>query len=161
QEVADLLEELTTAPMKSGRRPSMLRPIGISLVGLGWLLAASVPAQEPLEKKVDPPRVAQHQLSDQPEPPGRRKKTVKPAEPDDPAPDKKPETADKKPEPEKKPKPPRPDPDGPGDKNPAGNPVEEEAKEKLGRISKNMRNSEERLAKNDPGDGTQQVQRDI
>src|SRR5262249_54366196 len=30
-----------------------------------------------------------------------------------------------------------------------------------GRISKNMENSKERLAQKDPGDGTQQVQRDI
>ncbi len=38
---------------------------------------------------------------------------------------------------------------------------DQDPKEIIGRISKNMENSKERLAQKDPGNGTQQVQRDI
>ncbi len=47
-----------------------------------------------------------------------------------------------------------------GDDRPPAEP-DQDPKEILGRISKNMDSSKDRLAQRDPGDGTQQIQRDI
>ena len=44
---------------------------------------------------------------------------------------------------------------------PDGKDAAEEAKEALARAAKNMRASQERLARRDPGEGTRQIQRDI
>jgi len=85
---------------------------------------------------------------DQPEPPLRLKKKEKPA----PAEDKKP---DKKLEPSRK------EGKAKEDNDPDPKDLEQEAKETLARISKNMRASEDRLARKDPGEGTRQIQRDI
>ena len=87
---------------------------------------------------------------DQPEPPVRLKKKANPK--DEPKPDEK--------KPKGKPK------DGkPKDKSekdePAHTEPEKDPREIVTRIAKNMKESQDRLAKKDPGDGTQQVQRDI
>ena len=90
---------------------------------------------------------------DQPEPPVRLQKKQKP---------KPPEKA-----PEKKPEQPRKDGEaGKEDqaKKPAANKpnqAEEERKELVRRVLKNMRDAEGRLAKNDPGRTTREIQRDI
>ena len=85
---------------------------------------------------------------DQPEPPVRLKKKAKPNEDTD---------KDKKPELLKKETTPKEEKEG---DEPAIEP-EQDPKEIIGRISKNMENSKDRLAQKDTGDGTQQVQRDI
>lgn len=95
---------------------------------------------------------------DKPEAPVRLKKKLKPAAPmrqddDKAAAEIKPE---KKPDEKKKLEPLRPK-----DKDDEPAEPEKDAKETVARIGKNMRNAEDRLAKKDPGDGTQQVQRDI
>jgi hypothetical protein len=88
---------------------------------------------------------------DQPEPPVRLKKKAKPAEASDQDKEKKPESSKKEIKPKEDEKEDEPAPAEP----------EQDPKEIVGRISKNMENSKERLAQKDPGDGTQQVQRDI
>jgi hypothetical protein len=74
--------------------------------------------------------------AEQPEPPIRLKKKARP------------QTEPEKPERLKED---QPAPTAPG----------EDAKETLARVSQNMEKSEQRLAKQDAGDGTQQIQRDI
>jgi hypothetical protein len=81
----------------------------------------------------------------QPEPPVRLKKKDKPKA--DPAPDKKPE-------------PPKDNDVKEGEPADALDP-EQDPKETLARVSKNMKSSADRLADKDPGEGTRQVQRDI
>jgi hypothetical protein len=88
---------------------------------------------------------------DQPEPPVRLKKKAKPAEDSDKNKMKKPDPSKKEMKPKEEEKEDEPAPAEP----------EQDPKEIIGRISKNMENSKERLAQKDPGDGTQQVQRDI
>jgi hypothetical protein len=88
---------------------------------------------------------------DQPEPPVRLKKKAKPNT--DPAPAPKPGPKEKPKEPTAKDKPEQPPDDLPE--------PEADPKETMARIGKNMRTSEDRLAKKDPSDGTRQVQRDI
>jgi colicin import membrane protein len=95
--------------------------------------------------------VADDPKQDQPEPPARFKKKDRPR-------------AQPAPEPEKKPEPPRKDEakkkdgakDEPGDVEPG-----EDPRQILDRLSKNMKDSADRLAKADPSDPTRQVQRDI
>lgn len=106
------------------------------LVGCMILLAWNARAAD------DPPK------PEQPEPPVRLKKKEKPKPPEA-APEKKPE----KPRVKAEEKDAKEDPE-------VGEPMPD-TKETVGRIAKNMRASEERLAKKDPGEGTQQVQRDI
>src|SRR5262249_42051727 len=96
------------------------------------------PAQAP-----DGPR-----SGDQPEPPVRLKKKVKPADDSDKEKKSEPSKEKTKPNEEKEEDEPVAEPD-------------QDPKEIIGRISKNMENSKERLAQKDSGDGTQQVQRDI
>lgn len=93
---------------------------------------------------------------DEPEPPVRLKKKDKP---NDPAPEKKPdapkegpkEKPKEDPKQKNKPKPSEPDESEP----------EVDEKETLARINKNMRASEDRLAKKDASESTRQIQRDI
>lgn len=98
-----------------------------------------------------------------PEPPVRlKKKNPREAKPDEKKPDeKKPVEADprEKTDPPKKEEPKQPRVDGPGAEDPA--PMEDESKKTLERISKNMRASEDRIAKKDLDEGTKQVQQDI
>jgi len=85
----------------------------------------------------------------QPEPPVRLKKKAKPNEGS---------------EKDKQVKPPKKEDAAKGDKSDDEQPPAEpdqDPKEILGRISKNMDSSKDRLAQRDPGDGTQQIQRDI
>jgi hypothetical protein len=95
---------------------------------------------------------------DQNEPPVRLKKKVKP-QPDP--------TAEKKPEPPKKSEPPKKD--GPPSKSREAKDdadaeaadMEQKLKEITERLSKNLHTAEKKLKEKDPGDNTQQVQRDI
>lgn len=101
-------------------------------------------------------------LADDPtEPPIRLKKKDRPkAElPAEPKLEPKPEKPDPMPE-KPEPKPRLGDPKDPAD-DPAPLTPEDDEKEKLARVSKNMRASEERLGKKDPGKETLQIQRDI
>jgi hypothetical protein len=86
---------------------------------------------------------------EQPEPPVRLKKKPKSLEDSD---------KDKKPDPPKKEAKPKEEKEG---DEPEPTEPEQDPKEIIGRISKNMENSKDRLAQKDPGDGTQQVQRDV
>lgn len=110
--------------------------------------------------------------TDKPEPPVRLKKKMKKG--DEPEKKTEPEKkAEPKAEPEKKvddkPDERRPErrktervkegKDGKGDEPAPAD--DEDAKEIVTRIGKNMRSSEDRLAKKDPGEGTRQIQRDI
>lgn len=112
-------------------------PIALAL-GSALLFLAAVPGR------------AGEPVPDPPEPPVRLKKKEKPPEPP---------ASDKKPEPAKPPQPREPQPKEPGDDK--ENDPEAEAAEILARVSKNMRNAEDRLAKKDAGAGTRQVQREI
>jgi hypothetical protein len=82
---------------------------------------------------------------DQPEPPVRLKKKAKPK--DEPTNDEKKLKGKLNDKAEKQ--------------EPADTEPENEAKEIVARIAKNMKESKDRLAKKDPGDGTRQIQRDI
>jgi hypothetical protein len=95
---------------------------------------------------VIPPLTGGKQEQDPPEPPVRLKKKEKPKAPEEPG---------KKTEPAKPPEP--KEPPGPP---PAGDPEQNPA-EILARVSRDMRASEERLGQKDPGEATQQIQRDI
>jgi hypothetical protein len=91
---------------------------------------------------------------DKEEPPVRLKKKVKPDQP--PAAEKKQESPPRKiEEPAKKP--------GEGKDEPEVDPkeLEEKIKELMDRVGKNMREADDRLARKDTGDATQQVERDI
>jgi hypothetical protein len=92
---------------------------------------------------------------DKPEPPALLKKKDKPPA-DEARPDKKPEAPAK---PGKKSEPPRKD--GAKDDDPPPQDPEQDPKEILARITKNMKASEDRLAKKDPSEATREIQRDI
>jgi hypothetical protein len=142
----------------------MRRTAGLLLIVFGLCLSAAF---------ADPP-------GDPPEPPVRLKRKAKP--PADPAAEKKADPAPaKKDEPPAKAeeapkgegatgkKAPAPGPDKkaePGkdaepDRGPDPARLEEEARETVARVGKNMQASEDRLGRRDPGDATQQIQRDI
>jgi hypothetical protein len=93
-----------------------------------------------------PPLTGGKQQQDPPEPPVRLKKKEKPRNPREP---------DKRAEPAKPAEP--KEPAGP----PSADTKEQNAAEILARVSKDMRASGDRLGNKDPGDGTQQIQRDI
>jgi hypothetical protein len=100
------------------------------------------------------------------EPPVRLKKKAKPAEPPvaDPKSESKPKPRPKEdprnPQDAKSKQPPNPGAGKP-DEEPAAEDLEQEAAEKLARVARNMRSSEERLAKKDAGVVTREIQRDI
>ena len=128
----------------------MTRRLGIGLLALALAFFGRVVADDP--------------AADQPEPPVRLKKKARPR-PAEPAKEKAEPAKEKaqpsEPAPEKKPQPPPEEPGEEGDKELEGKDPGEEAKEALARASKNMRVSEERLARKDPGQGTRQIQQDI
>lgn len=102
--------------------------------------------------------------TDKPEPPVRLKKKLKQPKADEPdkKADDKPDAKAEEKQPEKKKLEPTPRKEGKEGKGDDAVPDDEpDAKEVVARISKNMRSSEDRLAKKDPGDGTKQIQRDI
>jgi hypothetical protein len=91
---------------------------------------------------------------DQPEPPVRLKKKTKPDQDSD---------KDKKLKDEKKSDPAKEDKikKEKGGDEPVPAEADEDSKLIIGRVSKNVDSSKDRLAQKDPGDGTQQIQRDI
>jgi hypothetical protein len=104
----------------------------------------------------------QDPVKEQEEPPIRLKKKVKPEQPA--TPEKKADPAPKKVEPAKKSNAGKTDPGKKNDDDkdqPDATELEEKIKELLSRVGKNMRDAEQRLAKNDLGDATQQLERDI
>jgi hypothetical protein len=113
----------------------MIYRIGTGLVTFALLVASLAAADDP--------------KPDQPEPPVRLKKKEKPKA---------------EPLPDKKPPPPKPDAkkgEGKDDEPDDGTDPGEDPKVTLERLDKNMKDSAERLAKTDSGEGTRQVQRDI
>jgi hypothetical protein len=91
---------------------------------------------------------------DQTEPPVRLKKKVKP-QPEAPGEQRKEQPAPKKAEPAPKPEKPK------EDTEPSIQDLEEKIREITNRVAKSLSQAEERLHKNDPGEATQQMQRDI
>jgi hypothetical protein len=130
---------------ENSKRPSALRCLGMLLLSFAASLCVAG-ADDPAQ--------------DQPEPPVRLKKKVKPQ------PDQGPEkTADpkakKRPELPTKPEQTKKDEEAQDKAEAEAREAEEKIQELVTRLAKNLHEAETRLAKKDPGDGTQQVQRDV
>src|SRR5437867_4103847 len=125
-------------------------PMGVRRMGMGCLLVIGLIVGS-LAAADDP-------IPDQPEPPVRLRKRVKP-QPDTPI-NQRPESSQKE-----EPKPKKTEqlkPEAPKEEaEPNAQDLQEKIREITNRISKNIGQAEERLQKNDSGDVTQQTQRDI
>jgi hypothetical protein len=128
----------------------MIRRFGLCLLALALAVTANVAADDSARDRPDPP--LRLKKKEKPSRPPREKK-LRPDPEDTDARKDQPAHKKLKPEPREGDARQGGEPDG---KDPA-----EEAKEALARAAKNMRASEERLAKRDPGEGTRQIQRDV
>jgi len=125
----------------------MIRRFALCLLALAVALSAYATADDAGRDQPGPLRLKKKDKPGRPE----REKTSKPDGQDT----KKDQSAHKKPKPEAK------DGDAKEGGELDGKDPAEEARQALARAAKNMRASEERLGKKDPGEGTRQIQRDI
>jgi hypothetical protein len=130
--------------------------VGLLLCGFAVCLSAAF-ADPPADPPEPPVRLKRKAKPPVEPPPAEKKADAAPAKKDEPP---RKEDPPKVGEPAKKPEPRKDgEPEGGADASAAR--LAEEAHETMARVTRNMQTSEDRLGKRDPGDATQQVQRDI